>query len=282
LGKYALTDHVLTDVVNADRPTWVQMDCTVLTWIYGTINPDLQQSTMLKDPNARIAWLHLEDEFLVQRKSRVELLSAEFCTVKQGASSFMDFCRRLKTMAASLHDFGDPVDDRTLVLTLLHGLSGKFRPMVTNIKLRQPFPTFVEARTLLLLEEIDPNDVATEIDAAPPPAPTALVTGSSSTIARPPPGRAPFGGAPAHGNNGQGGGSGNSQSNHSGWRRGRGGNRQQQHHDSNAGGAPRPPPMLYNPWAGTMQFWLHPPPSGGAPGFGAPQPPPMAFMAVPQ
>ena len=64
LGKYTLTDHVLTDVVNADRPAWVQMDCTVLTWIYGTINADLQQSTMLKNPNARIAWLHLEDEFL--------------------------------------------------------------------------------------------------------------------------------------------------------------------------------------------------------------------------
>ena len=31
LGKYALTDHVLTNVVNDDRPTWVQMDCTVLT-----------------------------------------------------------------------------------------------------------------------------------------------------------------------------------------------------------------------------------------------------------
>ena len=57
LGKYALTDHVLTDVVNADRPAWVQMemDCTVLTWIYGTINADLQQSTMLKNPNARVA-----------------------------------------------------------------------------------------------------------------------------------------------------------------------------------------------------------------------------------
>jgi hypothetical protein len=27
----ALTDHVLSDVVNADRPAWVQMNCTVLT-----------------------------------------------------------------------------------------------------------------------------------------------------------------------------------------------------------------------------------------------------------
>jgi len=26
LGKYALTDHVLSDVVNANRPAWVQMN----------------------------------------------------------------------------------------------------------------------------------------------------------------------------------------------------------------------------------------------------------------
>ena len=50
LGKYTLTDHVLTDMVNDNQPAWVQMDCTVLTWINGTINADLQQSTMLKKP----------------------------------------------------------------------------------------------------------------------------------------------------------------------------------------------------------------------------------------
>ena len=31
LGKYSLTHHVLSDEVLADRPAWVQMDCTVLT-----------------------------------------------------------------------------------------------------------------------------------------------------------------------------------------------------------------------------------------------------------
>jgi hypothetical protein len=134
---------------------------------------------MLKDPNARTAWLHLEDEFLGKRESRALLLSTEFRTAKQGASSITDFCRRLETMVASLREFGDPVGDHTLVLTLLRGLCGKFRPMVTNIKLRQPFPTFTEARTLLLLEEIDLNDVAIENDITPSPAPTALVTGSS-------------------------------------------------------------------------------------------------------
>ena len=74
-------------------------------------------------------------------------------------------------MAATLSDFGD----RTLVLTLLRGLSDKFWPMVTNLKMRQPFPTFKEARTLLLLEEIDIDDIAAGNDAPPPPASSALV-----------------------------------------------------------------------------------------------------------
>jgi hypothetical protein len=119
LGKYALRDHVLTDVVHADRPTWVQMDCTTLTWIYGTIHGDLQQSMMLRNPNTRTAWMFLENEFLGQRESRTLLLSAEFRTTKQGASSIHEFCRHLETMAATLSDFGDPISDRTLVLTLL-------------------------------------------------------------------------------------------------------------------------------------------------------------------
>lgn len=48
LGKYALTSHVLSDDNNSDRDAWVQMDCTVLTWIYGTIAADLQQTVMLR------------------------------------------------------------------------------------------------------------------------------------------------------------------------------------------------------------------------------------------
>lgn len=42
LGKYALTNHVLSDIVNDDRPMWVQMNCTVLTWMYYTIQANLQ------------------------------------------------------------------------------------------------------------------------------------------------------------------------------------------------------------------------------------------------
>ena len=87
-------------------------------------------------PNARGAWTYLENEFLGQCESRALLLLAEFRTAKQGSASITDFCRRLETMAATLSDFGDLIGDRTLVLTLLHRLNGKFQPMVSNLKMR--------------------------------------------------------------------------------------------------------------------------------------------------
>jgi hypothetical protein len=117
-------------------------------------------------------------------------------------------------MAASLREFGDPVGDRTLVLTLLCGISEKFRPMVTNIKLRQPFPSFSEARTLLLLEEIDLNDFAgdagTSSSSTTPAAgaPALLAATGTTNTGRAPPGRNQGGAPTGQGNDNQGGRSG--------------------------------------------------------------------------
>jgi hypothetical protein len=163
-------------------------------------------------------------------------------------------------MAANLKDFGDPVGDRTLVLTLLRGLSDKFRPMVTNIKLRQPFPTFVEARTLLLLEEIDLDDVAGTTPAPPPPPPAFKADfglggrGSSG-------GRGSPGGTPNQGCNPGGHGNSNSGSGNRQRRRGRGGRQQQpQQYGASHPGGPRPPPFLYNIWGALCSsgHTLHP------------------------
>jgi hypothetical protein len=41
LGKYALTRHVLEDESFPAHPVWIQADCCVLTWIYGTVSSDL-------------------------------------------------------------------------------------------------------------------------------------------------------------------------------------------------------------------------------------------------
>jgi hypothetical protein len=203
LGKYALTDHVLSDEVHPTRSAWAQMECTVMSWIYNTISPDLQQQVLLKELRARVAWLVLDDEFLGQRESRALLLSAEFRNFRQGALNITDYCRRLETMASSLAEFGDPVGDRTLVMTLIRGLNGTFRHMMSHLKLQRPFPMFNQARNLLLLEEVDLKDAAAD-DAAPPAAALyASGGGAVSSISSPlrPKGRngldtAPWSGAP--------------------------------------------------------------------------------------
>jgi hypothetical protein len=298
LGKYALMDHVLSDVVNADRLAWVQMNCTVLTWIYNTIHADLQQATMNCKPNAHGAWVYLENEFLGQRESRALLLSAEFRAAKQGAALITDFCRRIETMATTLSDYGDPIDYRTMVFTLLRGLNGKFRPMVSNLKIRQPFPTFEEARTLLLLEEIDINDLAageaagasdqtpsstTTALAAAPRAPGNHGQGGGHGQGRPAVFGAPGQGAYGHGGQtpgGQGGQNGQRNGHRHG---GRGRNHQQQGGNQQQGGDNFPMAHVCNPWAGHVQFWPCPPTGGQAPTghvSGAPfRPAPPAYLA---
>jgi hypothetical protein len=144
------------------------VDCCILTWVYDTVSSDLQQSLMMRQGRARNAWCYLEDEFLGQKESRAHLLETQFRTFRQESLSVTDYCRRLESMAASLAKFGDPIGDRQMVLTLLRGLSGKFRHMVSILKMHRPFPTFTEAHTHLLLEEM-------EIDARPPSPPAALV-----------------------------------------------------------------------------------------------------------
>jgi hypothetical protein len=137
--------------------------------------------------------------------------------------------------------------------------------------MRQPFPTIEEARTLLLLEEIDIDDIATGEAAGASDPPASSTSTALVTVPRPPAGRAYAG---------QGGQYGQGSSQRSGRRRGCGRNQQQQQ-PANAGGASRPPVLLYNPWAGTVQFWPHSPLPRSA--SGAPfRPPPATFTAVPQ
>ncbi|XP_072954293.1 uncharacterized protein [Typha angustifolia] len=277
LGKYALTHHVLKDEALPERPTWLQADCVVLTWIYGTISSDLQQSLMIRQRPAREAWCYLEDEFLGQKESRALLLETQFRNLRQDSLSITDFCRRLETMAASLAEFGDPIGDRQMVLTLLRGLNGKFRHMVTILKMHRPFPTFTEARTHLLLEEL-------EIDARPPSPPAALVMTPVASGPTPPSNTprqvnqmAPHrpSGAPS--------GSGGQRSNNR--RRGRGGRGGQQQLPGSGAppgvgqqqlpGSGAPPgvhPSFGQPWTGSLQMWP----------YGRPPPPQQAFTAFPQ
>lgn len=64
-----------------------------------------------------------------------------------------EYCQKLKTLADGLADVGNPVSDETLVLQTILGLNDNFATHAAVIPLQTPFPTFLQCRSMLHLEE---------------------------------------------------------------------------------------------------------------------------------
>ncbi|XP_072147101.1 uncharacterized protein [Setaria viridis] len=207
LRRYALDDHVLTDTFPAARTaTWRRLDSIVLSWILGTISLDLHDLVRgTPDTTARQAWLALEGQFLGNAEARALRLDASFHTFVQGDLSVGEFCRKMKTMADSLGDLGWAVEDRILVLNVLRGLNERYAHLRTWITQQRPFPTFLQVRDDLVMEEltqgIQPGSLPapgsssslTALAVTPTPRPSA--SPPSSLLGPPPPG--PSRGTPA-------------------------------------------------------------------------------------
>jgi uncharacterized membrane protein YgcG len=137
----------------APTAAWVCLDSIVLTWIVGTIFIDLH-SLLRNLPHARAVWLAIEGQFLGNAEARALRLDAAFRTFVQGDLSVSEYCRKMKTMADSLGNLGCPVEDRNLVLNVLRGLSDRYTHLRSLIMRQRPFPTFLQVRDDLALEEI--------------------------------------------------------------------------------------------------------------------------------
>jgi hypothetical protein len=116
LERYALLDHVNSDVASPTDPGWRQMDSVVLNWINNLITPELHQVVRERGATARHLWLDIENQFLGNREKRTLHLDAAFRNFVQGDLTVNEYCRKFKNMADALADLGSPVDDRILVL----------------------------------------------------------------------------------------------------------------------------------------------------------------------
>jgi hypothetical protein len=165
LRRYALDDPVLSDVADPSI-YWARQDSFVVTWILGTLSPELHEIVRGSTENARQAWLAIEAQFLGNSESRLLHLDARFRAFKQGDLSVRDYCRRMKGMADDLRALGETVTDRHLVLNLLQGLNKKFGHMKIFIKRSQPFPSFHTVRNDLKLKEIELDHSAAQRQAS--------------------------------------------------------------------------------------------------------------------
>ncbi|XP_010507011.1 PREDICTED: uncharacterized protein LOC104783564 [Camelina sativa] len=105
----------------ATAKEWKERDGLVKMWIYGTISESILDTVLKKNASAHEFWL-----------SNLKVIS---------------------TTADLLANIDSPVTDRVLVMHLLNGLSDKFDSIINVIKHRTPFPGFLEARSMLHMEE---------------------------------------------------------------------------------------------------------------------------------
>jgi hypothetical protein len=184
----------------------------------------------------------------------------------------------MKTMADSLGDLGCPVEDRNLVLNVLRGLSDRYTHLWSLIMRQRPFPTFLQVRDDLALEEITLGAQAALI--SDPGSSSSSTTLAALTPTRPPTpsGHRPPGPNMGGGVRGGGGGGGG------GCRRrgGRGGGGGASSGGGARGSAPAPGPQqgapwptFHHPWSGRISMWQFQGPSSEA------RPPVAMFAGAP-
>ena len=150
-------------------------------------------------------------------------------------------------MAEQLGALGEVVPDRTLVLHVIRGLNERFKNIGMHIRRGRPFPTFLEAKADLHLEEMT-MDPQTPSQAMALAASGSTPTAPSQSVR---PGGTDSEGAPTSSS------SKSRRSKH-------GGSGQQQHGGQPSSGQPAgqktgyggaPWPSYYNPWTGSIQMW---------------------------
>jgi hypothetical protein len=153
-GKFGLIPHITEDVhVPGNDPVWAMDDFTVLTWMYNTIDEGVLEIIMEPEQSALELWIAAESLFRDNLESQAFFLESAFRALNQDSRPVADFLRDIKTHADALRDVASPVSDKTMVMNTLNGLHEDLSHMAAIINSKTPFPSFIKARSMLVLEE---------------------------------------------------------------------------------------------------------------------------------
>jgi hypothetical protein len=141
--------------------TWLRLDAMVLRWLYGSMTLDIVDlvmptSTAVDAPvaTAYTVWVAVHGLFNNNKKTHKVYLAEEFRNVKQGNLSVGDYLNRQKAAADALVEVGAPVFDSDLVTNIIKGLNERFDSIADIAPLLTLFPTFLNFRNMLLLQEM--------------------------------------------------------------------------------------------------------------------------------
>ncbi|KAI3503335.1 hypothetical protein L1887_31775 [Cichorium endivia] len=138
---------------SADDEEWYKLDSVVKTWLYGTLTQSLLNMILKKDSTAFSVWKSLEELFRDNKDARAIELDNELRSMTLGDLSIAQYCQKMKSISDLLANIDNPVPEKTLVAHLLNGLSPQYEHIATLLRHRDPLPTFLQARSKLLVEE---------------------------------------------------------------------------------------------------------------------------------
>lgn len=136
-----------------DDEDWDAIDARVKSWFYSTCEPSLLQIISNDSCTAKDLWDNLHNFFLNNKMPRMLQLQDQFRTTKKGASTINEFCHHLKHLADALSDVDCHITDTELVMQILRQLPPSYHSIVDVVTNTKPFPSFLEAKNMLLLHE---------------------------------------------------------------------------------------------------------------------------------
>ncbi|KAJ9544405.1 hypothetical protein OSB04_024112 [Centaurea solstitialis] len=143
---------------------WEAIDSSIKSWFYSTCDANLLQIISSDDCTAKDLWDKLDEFFLNNKMSRMLQLQEQFRNTKKGTSSITDFCHNLKNLADALADCDSKIDEIELVMQILRQLPPSYHSIVDVITNTKPFPSFLEAKNMLLLHESREESVEPHTD----------------------------------------------------------------------------------------------------------------------
>ncbi|XP_022030198.1 uncharacterized protein LOC110931097 [Helianthus annuus] len=174
------------DTAPKTADSWERIDAIVLQWIYGTISSDLLHTILKTNTTAYDAWHALQSIFQDNKAIRAIHLKNKFSNTRlENFPNVSAYYQELKVLADQLSNVDAPIDDNSLVLQVIAGLTEQFDGIATILQQTKPLPSFYEARSQICLEETRKANQAMHAASA---AATAL---AASTNKQPPNSSAP-------------------------------------------------------------------------------------------
>ncbi|CAI9285746.1 unnamed protein product [Lactuca saligna] len=128
-------------------------DSIVKQWLYGTLTQPLIQSILIPDATTTQLWKAIEDLFRDNKEANAIELENQLRNTTLGDSTNMEYYKCIKSITDLVANIGSKVPERTLVTYALNGLSSKFDHIATTIRHKTAFPTLLEIRSMLSIEE---------------------------------------------------------------------------------------------------------------------------------